>query len=193
MNAVSRKKEQLDILLKADIVKVVLALIKKDQPITMSEVASRCGVAKGTLYNYFENKECLLNYVHQTILTPLRESKKATFESSKEPLPKLLDFVDDVFDIYEDFSIYFRFVQRKKSLANENSERFEVFIRPLAKVCSQGIEKGMFVDVDPYLLAEMIYGTTAGALMSIPYRGDENISMQQVKRDAITLITKIIR
>ena len=43
MKPISRKKELLDQLLREEIVDVVLQLIKLDQPVTMDEVARKCG------------------------------------------------------------------------------------------------------------------------------------------------------
>lgn len=192
MTTASRKKELLDNLTKEEIVKTVLTLIREEQPVTMDEVAKQYGVAKGTLYNYFKNKERLLSYVHNTVLLPIRETNRAIFESNRDPLVRLHEFVDAVFGIQEDVSLYFCFIQQKKTVAEEISERMDLIIRPLARVCAQGIEKGSFIDVDPFVLAEMIYGTVIGPLKSMQPRCAENPDMDRIKQDVIRLIDRII-
>lgn len=192
MNTVNRKKELLDNLVKTEIVKTVLTFIKKDQPITMDKVAKHCGLAKGSLYNYFENKEDLLNYVHQTVLAPIRETNNAILESTGDPAVRLHGFIDAVFGIHQDVSIFFRFIQRKRTVADEIKERMDLIIRPLARLCTQGIESGSFIDVDPYILAEMIYGTVIGPLKSIQHSDLEKADMEGIKQDIIRLVDRII-
>ena len=192
MKAVSRKKELIDNLVKTEIVKTVLTLIKKDQPVTMDKVAKHCGLAKGSLYNYFKNKDDLLNYVHQTVLGPIRETNKEILESTGDPVVRLHAFIDAVFGIHQDVSIYFRFIQRKRTVADEIRERMDLIIRPLAKLCTQGIESGSFMDVNPYILAEMIYGTVIGPLKSIQYSYLENTHMEEIKQDVVCLVDRII-
>ncbi len=191
MTTIHKKKELVDNLIKGEVVKTVLALIRKEQPVTMDEIARQCGVAKGTLYNYFKDKKALFKYVHQTIIDPIKETNNSIFESDKDPLVKLHEFIDAVFDTDEDISLYFHFVQQKRTVANQNNERFEVFIYPLVKFCKKGIQAGFFIDVDPYVLAEMIYGAVIGSLISRQFRSDGTPDRQQIKQDILYLMNKI--
>ena len=192
MTAVSKKKELVDNLVKIEIVKTVLALIKKGQPITMDEIARNCSMAKGTLYNYFKNKKALMQFVHQTVLAPIRDSYTAIFEIPGEPLVQLHKFIDTAFCFDKDVSLYFQFVQQKRTVANQIDERFEVVMRPLTRFCSQGIQGGSFIDVDPTILAEMIYGTVIGSLISIQSRGDGTLDIKKIKQDILCLVDRII-
>ncbi len=192
MAVVSKKKELVDNLVKTEIVKTVLTLIKEEQPVTMDEIARCCSVAKGTLYNYFKDKKALMQYVHQTVLGPIRDTNTAIFESTKDPIVRLHEFIDAAFGIHEDVSLYFRFVQQKRTIANQIDERFELVMRPLITFCSQGIQDGSFIDVDPIVLAEMIYGTVIGSLISIRYKGDGTPDMKKNKQDIICLVDRII-
>ncbi|MBU2429108.1 MAG: TetR/AcrR family transcriptional regulator, partial [Proteobacteria bacterium] len=103
-----KKKELLDHLVKTQIVDAVMTMIKKNSSITMDGIARTCGIAKGSLYNYFKNKEDLMGYVHQAILEPIRESKSMILDSRKDPLTRLYEFIDSVFHINEDLHFYFR-------------------------------------------------------------------------------------
>jgi AcrR family transcriptional regulator len=192
MTAVSKKKELVDNLVKAEIVKTVLALIKEEHPITMDEIAQRCRVAKGTLYNYFKNKKALMQFVHQTVLAPIKDSNTAIFETPGDPPVQLHKFIESAFCFDKDVSLYFQFVQQERTVANQIDERFELLMRPLIRFCSQGIQDGSFIDVDPIVLAEMIYGTVIGSLISIQSRGDETSDIKKIKQDIICLVDRII-
>jgi len=191
MSGIRKKKELLDQLLRKEIVQVILAMIHADTPITMDEVARQCGVSKGTLYNYFQNKDELLDHVHQAILDPLLESHRQIFESPEGPLTRLLNFIDSVFATHESISIYFQFVWQNKTAEKVYRERVELLMHPLAKVCQEGIDTGEFINVDPYILAEMIYGTAIGTLTTLNYR-DVVVDREKMLQDVKNLINKIV-
>ena len=192
MAGICKKKEMLDRLLRQEIVQVILTMIQEDTPITMDEVARQCGVSKGTLYNYFQNKEELLDHVHQAILEPLLESNRQIFESSADPLTRLFDYVDSVFATHESIVTYFLFIWQNKTAESVYRERVEVLMHPLAKVCQEGIDNGDFIDVNPYILAEMIYGTAIGTLTTLTYRGAVAVDREEILQDVKKLINKIL-
>lgn len=192
MAAIIKKKELYDTLVKAEVVKTVLTLIKKDQPVTMDGIAKECGIAKGTLYNYFENKKDMMDYVHKSVTEPVIETNNKIFESTGDPLKRLHEFVDAVFSVRESVAIYFFFVQSKRTVADEIKEKFDFIIRPLIKFCAQGIKSGTFIDVDPYVLAEMIYGTVIGPLKSLRHTGYKDSDKNRIKQDILRLVDRII-
>lgn len=191
MATIRKKKQLLDQLLRNEIVQVILSMIRENTPITMDEVAQQCGVSKGTLYNYFQNKEELLEHVHKAVLEPLLESNQKIFESPADPLTRLLDYIDSVFATHESISTYFHFVWRNKTAEQVYRDRVDVLMHPLAKLCREGIESGQFIKVDPYILAEMIYGTAIGTLITGTYR-DMVIDRESIRQDVKKLVNKLI-
>ncbi len=187
-----KKKELLESFVKTEVINGVLALIKKDCAITMDGIAKQCGIAKGSLYNYFKNKDDLMWYVHQAILEPIKQSKLAILESKKDPLTRLHEFIDNIFSTTEDVHLFFRFMQQKRSVALENKERTDIVMRPLIKLCTEGIRKGLFVDVAPDILAEMVYGTVIGPLKILPADAFKQPNLEKIKQDVLRLIDRII-
>ncbi|WP_321370417.1 TetR/AcrR family transcriptional regulator [uncultured Desulfuromusa sp.] len=192
MKTTGRKKMLLDQLLRDEIVGVVLNLIKQDQPVTMDEVARICGVAKGTLYNYFQNKDDLMNHVHRVVLEPLLESNERTLGGEGSPLKRLNDFIDSAYRVHDDVCVYFQFVRRKQSAEVVLQERIELILLPLANLCQEGIAAGEFVACDPFIMAETLFGTILGPLTSLPYRPDADYDLQRMKEDVKTLIKRIV-
>lgn len=192
MITVRKKKKLVDHLIRDEIVKTVLALIKEKKPVTMDEIARQCGVAKGTLYNYFKDKQTLFNYVHQTVLAPIRERNNTIFNRSQDPRVILHEFIDAVFDIEEDLSLYFQFIQQTRTVASQNDERFDLVMHLLIRFCRRGIKDGFFIDVDPLVLAEMIYGTVIGPLISLPLVGDDSTDRNKLKHNILRLVDRIV-
>ena len=189
-----RKKELIDQLLKSEIVETVLSLIKNDEPVTMEEVAKRCGVAKGTLYNYFKDRDDIFQHVYETVKKPIGESTAALFAGDLDPAGKIHTFIDFIFSIHHDVSTYMCFLSKYQNAEAEISKRVEMVIRPLAKICKEGIETGTFIDVNPEILANMIFGVTIGTLQTTLMENEDRDSQyfEKLKQEMKMLVDRII-
>lgn len=192
MENILKRKEILDQLLKNEIVQVILTMIKENTPVTMDKVARQCGVSKGTLYNHFQNKEQLLDHVYRVILEPLLGSNQQIFEYHCPPLTQLLNFIDLIFEKHESISIYFLFVWQNKTAETVHRDRIEALMHPLAKICQEGIDNGDFINVDPYILAEIIYGATIGTLTTLNYRESAIVDRKKILQDVKKIIKTIL-
>ncbi len=192
MSKAGRKKALLDNMLKKDIVDTVMKLVHGQEAVTMEEVAKECGVAKGTLYNYFKNRDDLLNHVHNSVITPILESNRDIFNGSHPPKESLMMFIDSVYRVHEEVCVYFRFMYNIRTVEDEYRDRFHMVIDPLAKLLKDGIDKGIFIDVDPYILADMVFGTVIGPLKSMFYRNMTCMDTGKMKQDTIKLINMIV-
>ena len=192
MGKISRKKELLDSMIKEEITTAVLELISRNQAVTMDVIAAQCGVAKGTLYNYFKNKKMLINHVHKTIIKPKLENNRVIFESDNSPEIKLFDFVDSVFNFHDAYPLYFQFIQSQRTASEFGKEKFETVVHPLVRLCREGIKRGVFVDLDPFVMASMIFGTIIGTLETLQNREDRHWDMEKIKKDVICLLDRMI-
>lgn len=192
MQKISKKNELMGRLIREEVVKTVIDLINEGTTLTMDEVALRCGVAKGTLYNYFKNKEKLLVYVHEQVVLPIRENAYKSLNEDISPKEKIHAFVDRVFTFQQEFPLYFRFIQSQRSAAEVIDERMILTVIPLVKVCQDGINRGVFMDVDPYVMAAMIFGTVVGTMESLGHRTIPVKDIDKLKKDVICLLDRII-
>ncbi len=81
----SRLVEQRKNLMKEGIYEAAVAVLIRDglEATTMERVAEEAGVAKGSLYNYFENKTDLLEFVHERTIEPLRQGVREAIEERR--------------------------------------------------------------------------------------------------------------
>ncbi len=191
MASVGRKKVLLDRLLHEEITRAVLSLIAEDQTVTMEMVAKRCGVAKGTLYNYFRNKDDLLQVVNESVLGEIVAGNNVIWQSSVPPLERLMSFVDHVYRSFDKYAIYFRFIRRGKSVDEILEKRDQLILGPLEKILVEGMSRGEFVVSDPFILAEMLHGAIIGALEGLAYRETGERDMEQMKQNVKMLISKV--
>jgi AcrR family transcriptional regulator len=192
MNSPTKRKEMMNRLLKRQVVKTVLTMIQEGTSITMDNVAVRCGVSKGTLYNYFKNKKDLLNYVHEAVILPIKEGSCEIFEKNIPPMEKIYRFVGSVFDFQKEYPLYFKFIQSQRSAADAVTERMKTTILPLVNVCRDGVRQGQFMDSDPYIMAAMIFGTVIGPLESLTYREEPLQDLEQLKQEIVRFLDNCI-
>lgn len=188
MNSPTRRKEMMNRLLKDQVVKTVLAMIQEGTSVTMDKVAARCGVSKGTLYNYFKNKTDLLNTVHETVILPIKKESCKIFEKNIPPMEKIYAFVDNVFNFQKEYPLYFKFIQSQRSAADAVTERMDTTIIPLVNVCREGMRRGQFMVVDPYVMAAMIFGTVVGPLESLTYREEPLQDLEKLKQEIVRFL-----
>src|SRR5690242_11836647 len=98
MNRRERKKEET----RLNIIDYAVDLFKKKgfHKTSMEEIAEKADVAKGTLYNYFEDKESILSAYFQTKFADYGKEFMSFFKDNQEikaRLSRLMDFKNEVF------------------------------------------------------------------------------------------------
>lgn len=148
-------------LMKDSIVEGVIAVLTEhgSEGLTMKRVADQAGVAKGTLYTYFENKEELLEATIQAALEPLRgELRSASTDSPEERLAQIVDrhlsFFDDNTEVFR-VLIYERHRVFGEWARYETSS-YHAFVDQVATVIDRGIEAGLFRPLDSVKVATML-------------------------------------
>jgi AcrR family transcriptional regulator len=111
MSRRERKKEET----KENIIYNAVKFFKEKgfQETSMEEIAEKSDVSKGTLYNYFENKESILVGYFQTIISDYGKKTKESFTENKDiksALYHLLDFISCIFNNDKELAvIYFKY------------------------------------------------------------------------------------
>jgi TetR/AcrR family transcriptional regulator, fatty acid metabolism regulator protein len=128
--------------------------------LTMDDVAMEAGVAKGTLYVYFKNKQELLKELVETATAPMVEELTTILESKDSPRARLCSMTQRHLSYFDEHREFFRVfvhdrmtsLQRMKRYRNN---RYQTFVNAIAKVLQTGIEQGEFRSLDPYKVASM--------------------------------------
>lgn len=139
---------------------VRLLSVHGPQALTMERVAREAGLAKGTLYLYFNDKKALLESMKEEALRPLREEMAELLNGSLPPREKLVKLVMrhvGYFDEHRDFlkvllwqrQIVESFAKRRQS------DPYRSFVEQVASVINDGINSKAFRDVDAAKAAVM--------------------------------------
>ena len=127
--------------------------------ITMDRVATTAGLAKGSLYNYFEDKDDLLRFVYARLVEPFLQEIE---EIGRGPLAALQK-LDRILHMALERSEKHRMIIRL--LAETGQDRHEIkkrtrprFLTLLVAIFEQGIREGVFRMHDPAHTGRMLYG-----------------------------------
>lgn len=158
-----QRKAEWDALCRRSIQDAVVRILSRTETgaLTMARVAAEAGLAKGTLYLYFENKQQLLTAVKEEALRPLWEELLAIVEGSLPPVEKLERFVACHLGYFDRHRELFRVLLWDRQIAEttlrrQRSHPFRSHVERVARIFGEGIEAGLFRPVDPGALAAML-------------------------------------
>jgi AcrR family transcriptional regulator len=157
----------------------VIRLICREglKSVTMERVAQETGIAKGTVYLHYRDKQELLEAVKESALTPMMTVVDDVFHSpggAEEKLRALVARYFEYFDANRDLFrvlIYEREVPRVTG-SRYQSDRYRHMVHQTARTVTEGIRSGAFRDVDAHNVAAM-FVESMFALMNQRLRSDK--------------------
>ena len=111
MNRRERKKEET----RESIINCAVSFFREKgfQETSMEEIAEKSDVSKGTLYNYFQDKESILVGYFQVVIADYGKKIKEKFTESKDiklTLYRLLELISGIFENDQELAaIYFKY------------------------------------------------------------------------------------
>lgn len=163
----------------------VIRLICREglKSVTMERVAEETGIAKGTVYLHYTDKQELLESVKESALTPLMRNVDAILRGDDPPDEKLracateyLSYFDQHRDLFR-VLIYERAVTRAQG-SRYRSERYRHLLQEMAKVIRDGVRAGVFRDVDAHNVAAMFIESMF-AVMNQRLRSEKPAAVEQ--------------
>ena len=163
------KKEMVTAFRTREILAAARQLLEQRGPeaMTMEEIAAAAGVAKGTLYLYFQSKDdlilALINQVGENILRDV----EASLQAPGTPPEKLMRMVSVLLEYLHRerllFPIYARELLRGERQPREGFRRRyqeleEKFVTLVTRLFAEGIAAGQFIPANPRLLTFLIRG-----------------------------------
>lgn len=148
---------------------------------TMEKLASRMGVAKGTIYNYFRDREAVILFIMESEIAEFAGELREQMEKYPDTMDFLKDFIRISLRRFEEF----RFLRlaigellRKAPPAGAppnggSDERFAPIDRAGQKVLdvltgaiARGMDEGVLRRADPALTASVFFGALLGMDMA---------------------------
>ncbi len=137
----------------------------------ISKIAEVAGVATGSVYVYFEDKEDILLQIFSKIWTKLYDELLAVRNnSSLSPMDKFDAMIDLIFDVYtENPPLAMVYVNEQSHLQRSAQERFTTFYEKFMNVgediIAEGIDNGVFSEtLDVGILRYYVFGAIRNLL-----------------------------
>jgi len=168
----------------------------------LDEVAEKAGVAKGTLYRYFESKADLYVAVladnGNAFTERMREEARAGGGSAMDQLRRISRFYYDYWIRHPEYFQIFWAIDNQpvigelpEAVVAEVTRLWEQSLEVLSDMLQRGIEAGELRECDTWEVANILW-TTANALIQAdatkPRRQLRRLPLEAVFRDAIDLI-----
>ncbi len=138
----------------------------------VSEVAKAAGVADGTIYLYFKNKDDLLVSLFEDRIGRLLATLERALSERETPEERLrcvielqLGLLEGERDLAEVITVNLR--QSTKLMKQYAAPKFLLYLDTIARVIAEGQRAGAFrPDVSPHLVARTVFGALDGITMT---------------------------
>ncbi|WP_146600824.1 TetR/AcrR family transcriptional regulator [Novipirellula aureliae] len=151
---------------------------------TMDRVAEQAGVSKGSLYNYFENKEDLLVFVYEKTVDPMDSQFDTILASEVAAVDKLRQTLGFVFAYLETNRGLFDFLFAENIGDKTSEPPRSRGIPRLAKIIHQGITEGVFRSCDPTIHATLLFGAIC-ELCEVYVAQDEPLPVKELVKTTL--------
>jgi AcrR family transcriptional regulator len=142
----------------------------------LDEVAQRAGVAKGTLYRYFENKGELYVAVLSHNGAIFEQRMREAAASASEPAEQIRRLGGFYYTHWTSHPEYFRIfwaIENQEVIGDlppavvaEVTKLWEGCLRILADVIRAGVERGSFRRVDEWMMAHVLWTASNGLIQN---------------------------
>ncbi|MDZ7723725.1 MAG: TetR/AcrR family transcriptional regulator [candidate division KSB1 bacterium] len=156
----------------------------------VEDIAKEAGVATGTTYLYFENKDDLLISIFEEEMAPIIERIRTLMQEKSTATEKIITFIEQHFEIVKnnpDLAVLFEVELRQsnKFLHNYHGTRFKEYLDIIGTAFSQGQEKGEFrTDIHPSIFKQIVFGAvdhiSSNYALSASKNLDLNIAAQMI-------------
>lgn len=116
----------------------------------ISQIAKEAGVADGTIYLYFQNKEDILFTLFRTSLEDFVSQLKAKLENAQSPPDALRILCEFWFHFMEEnvYLAHLNLVELRQHLSGDRRKKLSAYITPffelIERIVKQGMEDGSF-------------------------------------------------
>jgi len=159
-----RRKNMVTSMMRGEIYEAAIEVLGKHgiDGLTMDHVAEAAGIAKGSLYNYFRNKQELLEFIFDKTVEPAKQAAEEILAKPVSAMEKLESILRLWFEHFSTqrgiFDFLFNHRATRELLDSRESSTHADAIEKFRMIFQQGIEEGTFRQLDVTRTAEMFLG-----------------------------------
>lgn len=165
----------------------------------MNDIAMSAGIGKGTIYEYFPNKETIFINTFELIQKDLNSEINNSVSSFRSPGKKLTAFIVSYCRFYEKLPealvIYMDYwveaIKSKKNKARDQTLALDSYYQQISFILKEGIESGSFRKVDTDLTARIIFSSIGGLVFHWITGGKDFPLIEAAEELAETILIRI--
>lgn len=167
---------------------------------TIRDIAREAGLSAGLVHYYFKDKQDLLLNLLKEMNSNLKYFLNKALMELTDPADKLLAFCDQAFDLVEKEKDYFYVlidfwtqINHNTRIRQANIKLFQSYRDECAAILTEGVEKGVFVEMDIKFTATVIISLIQGTIIQyVIDNGAFNYGeyTKRIKDQIITLVKK---
>jgi len=164
----------------------------------VKDIANDAGVADGTIYNYFNNKEDILVTIFKVKLEEYVNMAKEEIDGIDNPEAKLKTLLKYHFKVMTETPYLANVLQIElrqpiKDLRLKVRRYLKNYFRLIEQVIEEGIQKGIFnKGLDVYLAREMYFGTLDEIVSTWIFKG-EGWDLQETSEKLFPIFLKAFK
>lgn len=162
---------------------------------TIRDIALEAGLSTGLVHYYFKNKEDLLLNLLKEINKNITNVLGKNISKVEDPREKLNIFMTQAFDLMKNEKDYFYIVidfwsqvNKNERMKRANIKLFKSYRDEVTAILKEGVEKGVFVEMDVVYTAAVIISIIQGLIIqcvidnnAIPYEDYTKKVMNHIK------------
>lgn len=134
---------------------------------TLDEIAEVAEYGKGTIYNYFKNKEELFSCIIERGINRFHQFVTQAIQGKTKPREKVEAYIDAAFEFFEKNRQIFSILELERNnlarslndgMLSRCCEQQTALLQYLAQFFQEGIKKGGFKKFDSLKLAQALFG-----------------------------------
>lgn len=139
---------------------------------TIKDIAKESGLSAGLVHYYFKDKEDLLLNLIREMNKNLKKYLNRALSESDSPADKLMIFCDQAFQLVETEKDYFYVlidfwtqINHNARIKKANEKLFWSYREEIGVILREGVEKGVFIDMDIDFSATVIISLIQGTII----------------------------
>ena len=170
-----KQKEALEQLMKDEVYQHSKEILASEgiKGLTLHRLAKRIGISRTTLYNYFQDRDGIIEFIESRTFSPVLDELDKILDSDATSTKKIELIVRDFYTtIYENRGIALALSRIRGQRNNEQAIRFEHALVIVRKAIQQGIDSGEFIDVPAEFASEIVLGAMYGKIEAMNEGGE---------------------
>lgn len=149
------RKKKIEAVMRIDIIESAIELLldQGTAKFTMDRVAACAGIAKGTVYLYFKNKDQLIKGIVSHSFAPLEENYQRIIDGDADPREKLRQCIQASLEMTQSHKALFKELQNsmfetKDEYMSDPDSWYWFSVKQFAGAFEEGVAQGLFKEMN---------------------------------------------